>query len=242
MENNNNGFAHAIKDGFVRWNEIDGCSTRSEYWYYALFEFVYLIFTYSISAGSINHMSQGYFGITILVELLLLVIYIPGITLSIRRLHDSNHSGWNILWTLVPYIGWLYFIYLCCLPSKRYYFNHYWLMHCWNRIRKGKINEIMSEESCQIYEIICSIGKLRECNQLTTIELSSIKKANNTIRQETVPSSSETIPQQENEQILPAVMEVAFKISDEGANHFNMTLSKEGNFEVIMFDIWFALD
>ena len=187
-------------------------------------------------------MSQGYFGITILVELLLLVIYIPGITLSIRRLHDSNHSGWNILWTLVPYIGWLYFIYLCCLPSKRYYFNHYWLMHCWNRIRKGKINEIMSEESCQIYEIICSIGKLRECNQLTTIELSSIKKANNTIRQETVPSSSETIPQQENEQILPAVMEVAFKIADEGANHFNMTLSKEGKFEVIMFDIWFALE
>ncbi len=242
MENNEYGFVHAIKDGFVRWNEIDGCSTKSEYWYYALFEFVYLIFTYSISVGNTNHLHQNYFWITLLVDLLLLVIYIPGITLSIRRLHDSNHSGWNIFWNIVPYIGWLYFIYLCCLPSKRYYLNHYWLMHCWNRIRKRKVNEIMSEETCQIYEIISSIDNLRERNPLNPIKLTTNENADNTIKHENVPICPETYSLQGTEQVLPAVMEVTFKIADEGANHFNMTLSKEGKFEVIMFDIWFILE
>ena len=37
---------------------------------------------------------------------------IPAIMLGIRRLHDTDHSGWWWLIGLVPIIGWIYLLYL----------------------------------------------------------------------------------------------------------------------------------
>ena len=31
--------------------------------------------------------------------------FIPYLALSVRRLHDTNRSGWNLLWGLMPGIG-----------------------------------------------------------------------------------------------------------------------------------------
>jgi uncharacterized membrane protein YhaH (DUF805 family) len=35
------------------------------------------------------------------------VLFIPGIALSVRRLHDTGKSGWHILLVLVPIVGWI---------------------------------------------------------------------------------------------------------------------------------------
>ena len=40
-----------------------------------------------------------------------LMVFIPSISLTVRRLHDVNKSGWNILWILT-FIGAFYVLYL----------------------------------------------------------------------------------------------------------------------------------
>jgi len=37
--------------------------------------------------------------------LLSLALLIPGLAVSVRRLHDIGKSGWNLLWAFLPLIG-----------------------------------------------------------------------------------------------------------------------------------------
>lgn len=114
MNENENAFVHAIKDGFRRWDISDGCSTRSEFWYFHLFAFI--VFFPCTAMG--------------LAALWFIVFFFPSTFITIRRLHDSNHSGWNYLWFFLPFIGELRLLYLCCLPSIRDFSNQYWKDWC----------------------------------------------------------------------------------------------------------------
>lgn len=42
---------------------------------------------------------------------------IPNIAVAVRRMHDVGKSGWNLLWSLIPILGWLYVLYLEVQPS-----------------------------------------------------------------------------------------------------------------------------
>ena len=46
-----------------------------------------------------------------------LAIIVPGIAVTIRRLHDTGRSGWWILLGLVPFVGILLLV-LMCLDSE----------------------------------------------------------------------------------------------------------------------------
>ena len=46
-----------------------------------------------------------------------LVAIVPSIAISIRRLHDTNRSGWWLLISLVPLIGGLILLYFYILES-----------------------------------------------------------------------------------------------------------------------------
>ncbi len=44
---------------------------------------------------------------------------IPGIALTVRRLHDTDRSGWWYFMYLLPVIGWIWmFILVYCIDSK----------------------------------------------------------------------------------------------------------------------------
>ncbi|HHU59312.1 TPA: DUF805 domain-containing protein [bacterium] len=47
-----------------------------------------------------------------------LVSLIPGIAITIRRLHDTNRSGLNLLWALLPVIGTIILI-VYLVPKSR---------------------------------------------------------------------------------------------------------------------------
>ncbi len=80
-----------------KYAEFNGRSRRSEYWYFVLFNILISVVIYLIDAAII---SFGLLGI-----LYSLAILIPGIAVSIRRLHDTGRSGWNLLLALIPLIG-----------------------------------------------------------------------------------------------------------------------------------------
>lgn len=81
-----------------------GRARRAEYWYFALATFVFgLVFSLAfmllgLFAGfSLNTVNHGLDMATLIIQLGLLV---PSIAVGVRRLHDSNKSGW---WLLVPF-------------------------------------------------------------------------------------------------------------------------------------------
>ena len=47
-----------------------------------------------------------------------LALFLPGLAVGIRRLHDTDRSGWWILIGLIPIIGWILLIVWYCTDSK----------------------------------------------------------------------------------------------------------------------------
>ena len=47
-----------------------------------------------------------------------LVWFLPGLAVSVRRLHDIGKSGWNLLWILLPIVGAIMLIYWYCQDSQ----------------------------------------------------------------------------------------------------------------------------
>jgi uncharacterized membrane protein YhaH (DUF805 family) len=57
-------------------------------------------------------------GTNILSSIWSLATLIPGIALDVRRMHDIGKSGWAILISLVPLVGWIILLVWLCQPSK----------------------------------------------------------------------------------------------------------------------------
>lgn len=89
---------------------FSGRSSRSEYWWYALFAFL-LGIVISIVFSFSENMS------TIVSSIVSLALLLPGLGLSVRRLHDINKSGWWILVGLIPVAGIIILIVWFCKDS-----------------------------------------------------------------------------------------------------------------------------
>jgi uncharacterized membrane protein YhaH (DUF805 family) len=105
-------FIDSVKLTFSRYMDFDGRSTRSEYWYFVLFNVLIQI----IASGIDDFVLSSEFGI--LSGIVGLVLLLPGVAVSIRRLHDIGKSGWFLLLVLIPLIGTLILIYFFVQPSK----------------------------------------------------------------------------------------------------------------------------
>jgi len=81
---------------------FSGRAPRKEYW---MFTLVYLII--AIVAGAIDTFVFGASGesVGILGLVVVLAHLLPGIAVTIRRLHDTNRAGWWILIAFVPLLG-----------------------------------------------------------------------------------------------------------------------------------------
>jgi uncharacterized membrane protein YhaH (DUF805 family) len=49
--------------------------------------------------------TRNQFGLGLFNSLYVLAIALPAFCVTVRRLHDTNHSGWWCLITLVPFVG-----------------------------------------------------------------------------------------------------------------------------------------
>ncbi|MQA00449.1 MAG: DUF805 domain-containing protein [Dehalococcoidia bacterium] len=103
-------FQEAVRSGFDNYANFAGRAGRPAFWYWVLFAFLV-----GLVASLVDEMFGGSNVIDGLVSLALLL---PGLAVSVRRLHDIGKSGWNILWGLIPVLGWIYLIYLYIQPSE----------------------------------------------------------------------------------------------------------------------------
>ncbi|MEM6554413.1 MAG: DUF805 domain-containing protein [Pseudomonadota bacterium] len=105
----------AVSSFFMRCFDVQGRSRRSEYLWmtiiYILFS-VLVVFALISTEGGLDgideeNISSGGMMLLSIATLISLITIIPWTTLSIRRFHDMNHSGWLValfigLWVIPP--------------------------------------------------------------------------------------------------------------------------------------------
>jgi uncharacterized membrane protein YhaH (DUF805 family) len=81
---------------------FSGRARRKEYWMFTLWNLIF---------GFVIGFMQGFMGMAVdsfwawPAMLYTLAVLIPGIAVSVRRLHDTNRSGWWMFIAVVPIVG-----------------------------------------------------------------------------------------------------------------------------------------
>ena len=98
-------FTESISSGFRRYFDFRTRSSRSEYWWWTLFALLV-----SVAMSILDAVIFG--GAAILDGLSSLALFIPGLAVAIRRLHDVDRSGWwflmvfTIVGIIFPLLYW----------------------------------------------------------------------------------------------------------------------------------------
>ena len=93
-----NWYLEALK----KYLDFGGRARRKEYWYFVLFNLLISIALgiIDVSVGLANEGGLGLFR-----GIYTLAVLIPGLAVSVRRLHDTGRSGWYLLLGLIPCVG-----------------------------------------------------------------------------------------------------------------------------------------
>ena len=102
---------------FKNWNKFSGRANRSEFWYFTLIYAIILVVLSFIDVSFLGYDPLDPTSIGISQTIFYLLTLIPSLSLTARRLHDVNKSGWNMLWILTI-IGAFYVIYLNILKGS----------------------------------------------------------------------------------------------------------------------------
>lgn len=79
---------------------FSGRSRRSEYWFFVLFNVIF-----GIILSILDAIVFGSNGVGVFYLIYALAVMLPSIGVSVRRLHDTNRSGWWLLIAFIPIIG-----------------------------------------------------------------------------------------------------------------------------------------
>ena len=110
-------FQQAVQSGFSNYAKFRGHAARSEFWWFQLF-----IVLGGIVAAVLDLLANSnVLGGEPLATLFYLATIIPGLAVSVRRLHDTDSSGWWLLLGLIPLIGMIVLIVWWCLKGSRGY-------------------------------------------------------------------------------------------------------------------------
>ena len=103
-----------------RYADFSGRSRRREYWMFFLLNLlislaVWTLLAVTFLAGmSETEMTVVMLPVFILYGLVVLAFMIPGLAVTVRRLHDTDRSGWTLLLALVPLVGAILLIVYYC--------------------------------------------------------------------------------------------------------------------------------
>lgn len=95
---------------------FSGRARRQEYWMFFLFNMLI-----SLGLGVLDFIAETYsvkYEMGLFSGLYSLLVLLPSIAVIVRRLHDTNRSGWWILISLIPLVGVLVLLVFMCLDSQ----------------------------------------------------------------------------------------------------------------------------
>ena len=94
-----NWYLQAIR----KYTVFSGRSRRSEYWYFVLFNTLIIVALTVVDVATGMYSIKGEVGL--LSGIYSLAVFIPSFAVTVRRLHDTDRSGWWVLLAVVPIVG-----------------------------------------------------------------------------------------------------------------------------------------
>jgi uncharacterized membrane protein YhaH (DUF805 family) len=91
-------FGEAVRSGFDHYVKFDGRASRPAFWWWVLF-----VVLASVGANIIDLV----IGAPVFSAIVGLGLLLPNLSVAIRRLHDTDRTGWWVLIWLIPLIGWI---------------------------------------------------------------------------------------------------------------------------------------
>ena len=91
-------FFQAVKTCLKKYFNFRDRASRSEYWYYQLLVTPVYLFSYIPTLSDETWIFLGLF---------FLLTLIPSFAVAVRRFHDIDKSGWFILISIIPLVGWI---------------------------------------------------------------------------------------------------------------------------------------
>lgn len=101
-------YVNVIFDNFSNFNSK---ATRKEYWMFVLYNALIVMVL------SVLDLLLFKDGRSIILSIYEIVVLVPSLAISVRRMHDIGKSGWTLLWGIIPVFGAIYLMVLSCLPS-----------------------------------------------------------------------------------------------------------------------------
>ncbi|MFE2926347.1 DUF805 domain-containing protein [Streptomyces goshikiensis] len=95
---------HYYTDVLKKYTVFSGRARRQEYWMFTLFNLIALIIV-----AVIDSVIGTY---PLLYAIYALAVFLPGLAVGVRRLHDTGKSGWWLLIALIPLIGGIWLLVL----------------------------------------------------------------------------------------------------------------------------------
>ena len=104
---------------FMLYTVFSGRAKRAEFWWFFLFSaIVGLIGSLTDSTLGTKRVFEDGNSIGLFQSLIQIVIFLPGLAVGSRRLHDTNKTGWwQLLW-IIPIFGWIPLIIFLSFPSN----------------------------------------------------------------------------------------------------------------------------
>ena len=103
---------NAFKDMLSHYADFSGKTNRPGYWYVVLDNIII-----QAILGVLSSIPKVGIVFTILTAVYGLALLIPFLAISVRRLHDVGKSGWYLLMSLIPVVGWIIVLVALCKES-----------------------------------------------------------------------------------------------------------------------------
>ena len=87
-------FTESIQICYKKFFDFSGRASKSEYWWFQLFNIIIYVLSLIFQRD-----------LALLFSILIIINLIPIYAAGVRRIHDSNKSGWFVLLSLIPIIG-----------------------------------------------------------------------------------------------------------------------------------------
>lgn len=93
---------------------FSGRARRREYWMFVLISMLIGMALTLVETGGKMPDPDQY---TVLPSLYYLAVFLPGLAVAVRRLHDTGRSGWWLLVGIIPFLGSVVLLVFMCLDS-----------------------------------------------------------------------------------------------------------------------------
>jgi uncharacterized membrane protein YhaH (DUF805 family) len=103
---------HWYTDVIKKYAVFNGRAARPEFWWFVLCNLI-VVFLINVVVGIIAGRSNG----QVVSDLYSLAVFLPSLGVGIRRLHDTNRTGWWYLIVFIPIIGWIVLIVFLAMAS-----------------------------------------------------------------------------------------------------------------------------